>query len=165
MKIRKPVNLLGCALLLLALIAGSGEVAFGEKDSESLGDSFLFRGDLNRNPFFEQARQQYREHGDSTQLEELKIRYLLHALRNSGFTLIRNGIPYDSKKAARHLEKKYLMQKWKIRTAHEFIDSVGSNSWISGEKYRIEFPGGDQAFLGDILMNELNRFESQLYTK
>jgi|GEM_PF-5631153 len=162
MKHPKAFSFSRLLLLLPVLFLGLRGIAFSEETVGISGNLFLSSEDLKKDLLFKEALQLRKKGGPLSRLESLKIRYLLEALKKSHFTFIRNGVSYNGKQAARHFEKKYLIHKWKVHSACEFIYSIASRSLVSGEVYRVEFPNGKVLPLEEILENELGKFEATL---
>ena len=162
MKHPKVFNFSRVLLLLSVLLLGLKGIVFSEETVRTSENLFLSSEDLGKDLLLQEALQLYKKGGSSSRLESLKIRYLLEALKKSHFIFIRNGVLYNGKQAARHFEKKYLIHKWKVHSAREFIHSIASRSLISGELYRVEFPNGETLSLEEVLRNELGKFESAL---
>jgi hypothetical protein len=71
---------------------------------------------------------------------QVEINYLLASIGASGCTFYRNGIWYDSKRAADHLRSKYdlLAARDQITTAEDFVEKVATSSSMSGQQYQIK---------------------------
>jgi hypothetical protein len=74
--------------------------------------------------------------------ENEKIQYLLHEIEVSGFTFIRNGSEYSSKKARIHLENKLKRAGRHVKTAEDFISKIAARSSFSGRPYSIRMKNG-----------------------
>lgn len=75
--------------------------------------------------------------------EEVKIRHLIAAVETlEGAQFLRNGSAYDAKAAADHLRLKLRTAGDRVKTADDFIRLCGSQSSLSGEKYRIRLADG-----------------------
>ena len=75
--------------------------------------------------------------------EAAKIDSLIRAvetLKRAKF--LRNGREYDARAAADHLRLKLRTAADRVKTADDFIRLCGSQSSLSGEKYRIRFADG-----------------------
>jgi hypothetical protein len=69
----------------------------------------------------------------------MEVNFLLGAIERSGCEFQRNGSWYDAKSAQRHLRDKYqfLASGNHIKSTEDFIESVASNSSVTGEPYEI----------------------------
>jgi hypothetical protein len=75
--------------------------------------------------------------------EAAKIDYLIHAVETlDGAKFLRNGQEYDATAAADHLRLKRRIAGDRIKTAGDFIRLCGTQSSVTGEKYRIRFADG-----------------------
>ena len=75
--------------------------------------------------------------------ESAKIDALIHAVESlEGAKFLRNGSEYDARAAADHLRLKLRMAADRVKTVDDFIRLCGSQSSVSGEKYRIRFADG-----------------------
>ena len=67
----------------------------------------------------------------------------------------RNGTYYTAQKAAEHLRMKVGKAGSRVKTAQDFIDKVASESYLSGEKYKIVYSDGrsvtSESFLSEKL--------------
>src|SRR5439155_12705311 len=98
------------------------------------------------------------ERNDTT--EQQKIEAMISAVRElKDATFIRNGTEYDCQAAADHLQMKWSSAKAKIKTAHEFIERIGSVSSQSGKFYVIRFKDGKEVKSVDFLREQLDRLE------
>ena len=78
-----------------------------------------------------------------SQAEAAKIRHLIAAVETlEGAQFLRNGRAYDAKAAADHLRLKLKTAGNRVKTADDFIRLCGSQSSLSGEKYRIRLADG-----------------------
>lgn len=77
------------------------------------------------------------------QTAQVEINYLLALIGASGCDFYRNGVWYDSQRAAEHLRSKYdfLVERDQIRTAEDFIEKAATSSSMSGEQYLIRCGG------------------------
>ncbi len=75
--------------------------------------------------------------------EAAKIDALINAVETlEGAKFIRNGQEHDARAAADHLRLKLRTAGDRVRTADDFIRLCGSQSSLSGKKYRIRFADG-----------------------
>jgi hypothetical protein len=75
--------------------------------------------------------------------EAAKIDSLIRAVETlKGAKFLRNGREYDARAAADHLRLKLRTAADRVKTADDFIRLCGSQSSLSGEKYRIRFADG-----------------------
>ena len=74
--------------------------------------------------------------------ETEKIESLIRAVERMPARFVRNGTEYDAKQAADHLRFKLNKAGGRIKTAEDFITYCGTQSWMSGEKYKIKFADG-----------------------
>src|SRR5688572_14016207 len=92
--------------------------------------------------------------------EEEKINRLIKYVAGlQGAMFIRNGDEYSAKDAAEHLQMKRKKAGNRVKTAREFIDGLASESYISGEPYKIRMKDGKTYNSRDVLMKELQRIE------
>jgi hypothetical protein len=76
-------------------------------------------------------------------VETAKISHLIASVETlEGAKFIRNGHAYDAKAAADHLRLKLKTAGDRVKTADDFIRLCGSQSSLSGEKYRIRLADG-----------------------
>lgn len=102
----------------------------------------------------------------SPDTEAAKIQELIASVESlRGAVFIRNGTEYDSKKAAEHLRLKWKNAGKRVSTADDFIRLCASQSYLSGQKYRIRFADGHSEFSGDFLHQQLQRIESPVKPK
>lgn len=93
---------------------------------------------------------------DEAQIEELISS--VAALDNA--TFVRNGVEYSAVDAAQHLRKKWDAARDEIKSAEQFIESVGSKSSTSGEEYSIKMPDGEIIAAGKFLHERLQEIEN-----
>jgi hypothetical protein len=75
--------------------------------------------------------------------EAAKIDSLISAVETlEGAKFLRNGREYNARAAADHLRLKLRTAADRVKTADDFIRLCGSQSSLSGEKYRIRFADG-----------------------
>jgi hypothetical protein len=74
---------------------------------------------------------------------QVEINYLLNLIGASSCEFQRNGVWYDSKRAAEHLRSKYdlLAGRELIKTAEDFIEKAATSSSMSGQQYQIRCGG------------------------
>jgi hypothetical protein len=91
--------------------------------------------------------------------ETAKIRYLIVSVETlEGAQFLRNGNPYDARAAADHLRLKLKTAGDRVKTADDFIRLCGSQSSLSGEKYRIRFADGTIVDAEVFFRNRLKSF-------
>lgn len=89
--------------------------------------------------------------------ETAKIERLIAAvadLRDAKF--IRNGTEYGAAEAADHLRTKWEAAKEQVATADQFIESIASQSSLSGEPYMIRLSDGKLLRADEFLRERLN---------
>lgn len=91
-----------------------------------------------------------------------KIEYLIKSVEEMSARFIRNGSEYEPQKAADHLRLKLSKAKSRIKTAEDFIQYCGSQSSMSGEKYRIKFADGRVIEAEVYLREKLKEIEPQI---
>lgn len=92
--------------------------------------------------------------------EQKKIDYLIASIQAlEGATFIRNGSEYSAVKAAEHLRKKLHNAGDKIQTADQFIDELGTESSMSGEKYRIRLKDGRLLESAQVFREKLAQYQ------
>jgi len=84
-----------------------------------------------------------------------EIRHLLDFVSASGCTFIRNGDAHASKDAAEHLQMKYERARSRLTSAEQFIEKVASQSYLSGEQYRVQCAGRAEQATAEWLSAEL----------
>lgn len=92
--------------------------------------------------------------------EAEKIEQLLKSVEVMQARFIRNGTEYDAKQAADHLRLKIRKAGSRIQTAEDFIKYCGSQSSMSGEKYRIKFADGREIESEAYLREKLKEIEA-----
>lgn len=81
--------------------------------------------------------------GQAKLSESQKIEAMIQSVQQlKGVQFYRNGSYYDAAKAAEHLRMKWGKAGSRVKTAQDFIEVVGSKSYLSGEEYHIKFPDG-----------------------
>ncbi len=88
--------------------------------------------------------------------ENEKIEQLIKVVEEMPARFIRNGTEYDAKQAADHLRLKWSKARRRIKTVEDFILYCGSQSSMSGEKYKIKFLDGHVLDSGVYLREKLN---------
>jgi hypothetical protein len=92
----------------------------------------------------------------STQEKE-KIEYLINHLESmQDATFIRNGKEHDARTAGLFLRRKWQVNKDKVRTAEDFIESIASRSSTTGKAYIIRMKNGREIECGDYLSKTLD---------
>ncbi len=97
--------------------------------------------------------------------ENDKIRHLLREIEISGYTFIRNGNEYPSRKAREHLEFKLKRAGKKIKTAGDFIRKIASRSSFSGKPYYIRMKSGRIIKTEEWLKAKLKELENRLNSR
>ena len=92
---------------------------------------------------------------------DAEIQYLLNYVRTAELVFIRNGKQHTPEEAYRHMLRKYGHFKKKIDSAESFIEYSATKSTMSGKKYVIRLPDGNEEFAQDYLLDELSRFREQ----
>jgi len=92
--------------------------------------------------------------------EAEKIESLIRAVEAMPARFVRNGTEYDAKQAADHLRFKLNKAGSRIKTAEDFITYCGTQSWMSGKKYRIKFADGRVIESEVYLREKLRELES-----
>jgi hypothetical protein len=72
---------------------------------------------------------------------------------------VRNGSSYDATTAATFLRLKWGANTM-VKTAHDFIDKIGTMSGTSGKPYLIRFKDGSEMKSRDVLLAALNKIET-----
>jgi hypothetical protein len=97
-----------------------------------------------------------------TEMDE--INYLLARIRNSNLTFVRNGIEYNSLKAATFLRMKLMWYQRhhgeKIDDDEKFVAKVLKGSETTGEPYRVILRDGKRVNLQLVMFNELKGLEA-----
>jgi hypothetical protein len=92
--------------------------------------------------------------------EAEKIALLIRSVEEMPARFIRNGTEYEAKEAAAHLRLKLSGAGSRVKTAEDFIKYCGSQSFMSGEKYKIKFPDGRVMESEVYLRERLSELES-----
>ncbi len=75
--------------------------------------------------------------------EAARIASLIQAVETlEGAKFLRNGQEYDARAAADHLRLKLRAAGDRVKTADDFIRLCGTQSSLTGQKYRIRFSDG-----------------------
>ena len=125
-------------------------------------DLYLTSSSVQNNPFFVMAS---RNKGNKAFREKIEIAYLIEVVRRSSLSFIRNGETHSASEAAAHLLWKYLQAGGRVKTTHDFIDGIASQSIQTGSRYWVKIPSGKTYLLRDVLYNELQRLEQSLKEK
>lgn len=88
------------------------------------------------------------------------VDYLLRQVAESNYVFIRNGKDHDSEDAAKHMRRKYEHFSDEIATPEQFIDRSATKSMMSGKRYRVRFPDGEEMDTADWLLEELAKFRA-----
>jgi len=96
----------------------------------------------------------------SAEQAETEIAYLIRSVAESDYRFVRNGESYPGPEAAEHLRKKYQYRADRIHSAEDFIDSVASGSWLSGEPYQVITASGQVLATGDWLSRRLTEYRA-----
>jgi len=72
---------------------------------------------------------------------EVEIEYLLSFVAESGCVFIRNGTEHQSRKASKHLMKKYNYAKSRISSPELFISRIASRSSMTKKTYVVRCEG------------------------
>ena len=92
-----------------------------------------------------------------------KIEHLLEFVaRTKDATFLIDGQNRDASFAADYLRRGLEEKRADVRTAKDFIEKAGSFSSKSGGRFLVQFADGNQTFLGDWLLAELERHEIEL---
>ncbi len=75
-------------------------------------------------------------------------------------TFMRNGSNYSADTAATFLRLKWRANDSLIKTAHDFIDKIGSISGTSGKPYLIRMRDGSEVNSREFLLGELKKLET-----
>ena len=146
---------IGYFLCLSGLLLIHSTILFAEKTPPDL----FLTSKVEDNSFFATA---LKNKSDKSYFENIKIQYLIEAIRVSPLTFIRNNDPHEGKKAASHLSWKYLHALGKVKTPQDFIENIASQSTQTGQPYLVKNAGGETYPLKDVLYNELRRLEQAL---
>lgn len=94
--------------------------------------------------------------------EQKKIDYLIASIQAlDGATFIRNGSEHTAVKAAEHLRRKLGNAEDRIQTAGQFIDELGTQSSMSGEKYRVRLKDGRVLESAQFLREKLAQYRPE----
>jgi uncharacterized short protein YbdD (DUF466 family) len=73
---------------------------------------------------------------------------------------IRNGSEHSAKDAADHLRMKLQRTGGRVKTADDFIRLCASQSYMSGEPYKIRFRDGSVMNAGDFFRDRLRQYKN-----
>lgn len=91
-----------------------------------------------------------------------EINALISIVENSkGMIFIRNGSEHTASEAASHLRLKWRNQADQVKTAEDFIIRCGTQSSITGEKYRIKSADGKEMLCKTFLEEQLKTIRSK----
>ena len=100
--------------------------------------------------------------GERSAAEDARIEYLLAIVASlQGAQFIRNGTPYDSATAVKHLRLKLRAAGSRIKTAEDFIHYCASTSSVSGRPYEIRFSDGRVVRSADFLRQKLTELDKE----
>ena len=88
-----------------------------------------------------------------------KIEQLIRSVEAMPARFIRNGTEYEAKQAADRLRFKLSKAGSYVKTAQDFITYCGSQSSMSGEKYKIKFTDGRVIESEQYLRSKLKELE------
>ena len=80
---------------------------------------------------------------------------LIYVQQLDGAVFIRNGSEHTAAEAAAHMRMKWEKQTDKVKTAEDFIALCGTQSLLSGERYRIRFKDGRTRDSAEVLRERL----------
>lgn len=90
-----------------------------------------------------------------------EIEELLHYVADlNGAVFIRNGGEHTAAEAAAHMRMKWEKQTDKVKTAEDFIALCGTQSLLSGERYRIRFKDSSTHDSAEVLREKLAELRS-----
>ncbi|MBI4116090.1 MAG: DUF5329 family protein [Candidatus Omnitrophica bacterium] len=142
-------------LLLAVLFLGEGCVSSPPKSDPAL--FFGAHEDEETSLAFKRA---LTLEAGSQDLEQARIDYLLERIGKSPYNFIRNKSRYTGKRAQAHLRWKYFFRnRWRVKTAQDFINWVATGSKRTGEPYLVEFPDRKRYPMRTLLLNELQFFD------
>jgi len=87
-----------------------------------------------------------------------EIDHLLHYVKTTPCTYLRNGDRHTGKEAETHIRKKYDYFRDDIHSAEDFIRLSASKSTMTGSRYYVECPGSSKMESAKWLMDELKRY-------
>jgi hypothetical protein len=86
---------------------------------------------------------------------------LIELVAQSGCSFERNGKFYDAKSAAEHLRMKLKRAGPRVSSAEQFIAKIASNSYLSGQLYRMRCPGEPEQSTSQWLTSRLHSLRQQ----
>lgn len=89
-----------------------------------------------------------------------EIDHLLNFIESSNCVMIRNSKDHSSKKALKHINKKYNHFKDVIHSAEDFIKYSSTKSELTGNYYQIKCTNGETIKSEKWLLNELNKYRN-----
>lgn len=93
---------------------------------------------------------------DSPAKEE--VDHLLEAVSKSEARFIRNGKEYSSAEGAEHLKSKLGQAGNRVKTAEDFINGIGTKSYLSGKPYLMKNKDGTTTEVGPWLTKVLGEY-------
>jgi len=102
-----------------------------------------------------------RETGEGGEDLEKTIEHLLDYVRTSDVVFIRNRKEHAPGEAADHIARKYRHYRDDIETPEDFIRLSATKSMLSGRRYRVRLPGGEEIDTADWLLEELRRYRGR----
>jgi hypothetical protein len=93
---------------------------------------------------------------DSPAKEE--VTHLLEAVSKSEARFIRNGTEYSSAEGAEHLKYKLGQAGDRVKTAEDFIEGIGTKSYLSGKPYLMKNKDGTTTEVGPWLTKVLEEY-------
>lgn len=93
---------------------------------------------------------------DSPAKEE--IEHLITSVEKADAIFIRNGKEYTSKEGAEHMRYKLGHAGTKVKTAEDFINGIGTKSYLSGKPYLMKHKDGTTTEVGPWLAKVLEGY-------
>jgi hypothetical protein len=93
---------------------------------------------------------------DSPAKEE--VDYLIDTVAKADARFIRNGKEYSSQEGADHLKSKLGQAGNRVKTAEDFIQGIGTKSYLSGKPYLMKNKDGTTTEVGPWLTKALEKY-------
>ena len=94
-----------------------------------------------------------------------EIQYLISYIQNSGARFIRNGTEYSAQEGADHMRDKLSRSGGRVKTAEDFIKGIASQSYLSGQPYKVRLKDGRILETGPWLTQALREHRSKFTPK
>lgn len=97
-------------------------------------------------------------YADVPENQKTEVEYLLNFVKNSHYTINRNGTQHNGKESSKHIEKKYNYFEGDIKNTEDFIKHSATKSTLSGEYYMVSCTNKKIMKAQQWLLHELNNY-------